>query len=201
MVLGCSVASAQEARAPVQAQSDASSTADSEPAEQPSPKDAVAPLKTWRVGIGVSAPFAFAPQSFTAAPSLSGTVYFQPLVDDPNTPLGLLGFLQHPSLVTVVAAKTVTGYSGSADLSVYPWSGQGLEAFARVEDDPTPGRILASGLLVAQLYPAPTTRVFVGYSGSRAYDSVQTFEFDSFEGGAQTLVGCGSDTAQRAGFS
>jgi hypothetical protein len=82
----------------------------------------------------------------TASPRMAGDLYFQPLMDDGQTPYGLLAFHEHPDTLHVAAGwaemgNAGTGLAASVDGTVF-WQNTGLHLGAGVTHDLTPYQVV-----------------------------------------------------------
>lgn len=83
----------------------------------------------WRSELRLDVPVtAQAKTPLALAPELTGSWYFQRLIDDETQPLALLGFYQHPDTLTASLGATGPTLHGTLSGVLYPWRETGFTA-------------------------------------------------------------------------
>jgi hypothetical protein len=109
-------------------------------------------LQLWRVKITAEAPVQVSPFSGM----LTGTYYFQPLIDDGETPPSTLDFLQHPDFMSlaVFMPTRVTNLSVTLGGRIFPWKSLGASATVGLTALTSGMNVSFQAGLIAYLSPA-----------------------------------------------
>jgi hypothetical protein len=150
-------------------------------------------LPGWHFEMRADTPLSFYPGSqFVGSTEATFTYYFEKLRDDPQHPLGMLEFLQHPSSISVKPSLFFSSlgvgsyFGGTAAAVLYPWQQTGFTGSAAAFfTSPDSGLTLTLGI---EHYFSSTLRVDATYFGIRTRyeyvsDNGQTQQSTTEDGG------------------
>lgn len=129
------------------------------------------PVPQFRGRVEVTVDTLFDGKNLAAVGEATGTLYLQKLTDTPETPLALQTFIQHPSLLKVIADKTFGGGAGALAADIFIVDDTSVSALLGASYEPATNGRTISAIAGLSHYFLPGVRGALGYVGSRFYAS------------------------------